>query len=125
MWGRVVDRAQVRDDALTEEEGHWLEADLANLESAPLVLDRLPPVIDLLVLDGGEFTTYGEFHLLHPRVSAWILLDDTRTRKCRDILEEVRAGQVPQWIIVDESQERNGVAVLRRLGGRATEQAIP
>jgi hypothetical protein len=116
IWGRLVSTADVLDDDLTPEEAGWLAADLERLAAAPLVINTLPAAIDLLILDGGEFTTYAEFMLLRSRVARWIVLDDTKTRKCRRIVESVEAGLVPDFRVVDASAERNGVAVLHRVG---------
>jgi hypothetical protein len=118
IWGRLVEAADVDDTNLQGDEASWLKGDLARLESSPNVLWQVPSQIDLLVLDGGEFTTQAEFQLLKSRVSGWIALDDTHTRKCRGILERVYAGEEDEFAVVDYSDERNGVALLRRIRSR-------
>ena len=118
VWGRLVGPEDVDDSGLTAEEQQWLTDDLARLRDAPWALPEIPDQIDLLILDGGEFTTRAEFELLHNRVTRWILLDDTRTRKCRQIVETVRSPE-SHFAVVAESDERNGVMVLRRQGESA------
>ncbi len=45
---------------------YWNEVDTANMNECPLFLERsdLPEVFDVILLDGGEFTTYYEFQKL-------------------------------------------------------------
>jgi hypothetical protein len=112
IHGTIVTEDQLDSSELSEREKEWILSDITDLGSTPLVLNRIPLKIDLLVLDGGEFSTYAEFKLLQNRVSKWIILDDTNTRKCRRILEEV--GNDSQFSIVWSSDERNGTAVMLR-----------
>jgi hypothetical protein len=112
IHGTIVTEDQLDTSELSEREKEWILSDITDLGSTPLVLNRIPLKIDLLVLDGGEFSTYAEFKLLQNRVSKWIILDDTNTRKCRRILEEV--GIDSQFSIVWSSDERNGTAVMLR-----------
>ena len=68
--------------------------------------------IDLLILDGGEFSTYSEFQLLKSRVTKYVVLDDIFTRKCKKILQEVQSSN--EFEVIYFSTERNGSAVLYR-----------
>lgn len=114
VWGRLIGEADLYLDELEGPERAWADQDKSDLQAAPDVMDRIPSEIDVLILDGGEFSTYPEFHLLQGRVRSWIVLDDTHTRKCRRIVEELRADSTSPWISVWSSDERNGVLVLRR-----------
>ena len=67
--------------------------------------------IDLLILDGGEFSARGEFRKVEPRLRGFLILDDTKTRKCKDLLNELKSRS--DYMVVWESEERNGAAVLR------------
>ena len=119
-WGSIVSQDDLDLEGLSDVEREWASQDIDALRVAPNVLDRLPTAIDLLILDGGEFSTYAEFRNREPRVRQWIILDDTKTRKCRRILDEISRPEFESWIPVWSSGERNGVAVLRRdpRGGR-------
>jgi len=97
---------------LTKTELDWLNQDEIWVKNAPFVLSEVPDKIDLLILDGGEFSSQAEFMVLKSRVSQWIILDDTNTRKCRTILEGVKKGG--EFEIIWESNERHGTAVLFR-----------
>jgi hypothetical protein len=108
IHGKIVEISEIDSVNLSNLEQKWIKEDLANIELAPNVLDQLPQEIHLLVLDGGEFTTYAEYQTLRSRIRGFIVLDDTNTRKCRRILNEA----LEQGLVVFESPERNGVAVL-------------
>ena len=79
----------------------------------PNVLSSVPREIHLLLLDGGEFSTFAEFQELVPRVTGWIALDDTKVRKCRKIVESLDSGE--DFRLIFNSDERNGVAIYRRI----------
>jgi hypothetical protein len=119
IWGRLVNKDELDLSALTAEEEQWAAYDIERLDSAPQVLAQLPSRIDLLILDGGEFSTFAEYEKLKDRVSEWIVLDDTRTRKCRRIVQAVESGLETEFVKVWESGDRNGVMILKRLASRA------
>jgi hypothetical protein len=113
LWGSIVKPSELDSSELNVEEQIWFQQDVNHLDTAPNVIDKLPNSIDLLILDGGEFSTYSEFHKLESRVKNWIILDDVFTRKCRRIMIELESST--EWILVFKSQERNGTAVLKRV----------
>ena len=110
IWGTVISIDDLNTQDLTGDEGKWLEYDMEALRNCPNVLHELPQSIDLLLLDGGEFSTLAEFQLLSSRVTKWLILDDTNTRKCRTIATNIRTGMTPFTPIVD-SDDRNGFMV--------------
>jgi hypothetical protein len=112
IFGSLVKESELDLIKLTPEEEVWATQDSKDLQNAPYVFDLLPDWIDLLILDGGEFSTYSEFNKLQSRVRGYIILDDTRIRKCSRILSEL---DMSIWSIIFMSDERNGVAVLKRV----------
>ena len=108
LHGSVVNISEVDRDDLTDDEINWLLDDLINIEKVPVILDQLPSEINLLLLDGGEFTTYAEYKNLKSRINGYVILDDTESRKCRRILLEAKKDK----LVIFESHERNGTAVL-------------
>lgn len=113
IWGTVVAVDDLDTQALSGDESEWLRDDIAALKKCPNVLHELPQDIDLLLLDGGEFSTKAEFDLLSPRCTKWVILDDTKTRKCSLIATNIRSGRTPFVPIVD-SDDRNGFMVALR-----------
>ncbi len=93
---------------------YWNEVDIINMKRCNLFLNRpnLPNVFDVLLLDGGEFTTYYEFQLLKNRCKI-LLLDDINIDKCKLIVEEIKSDT--SWnIIVEEKQKRNGYLIAEK-----------
>lgn len=110
IWGTVVAIDDLNTQDLKGDEGRWLRDDIAALKACPYVLHEIPQNIDLLLLDGGEFSTQAEFQLLSSRICKWLFLDDTNTRKCRAIASSIRDGKTPFIPIID-SDDRNGIMV--------------
>ena len=84
------------------------------MKKCDLFLQRknLPDVFDVILLDGGEFTTYYEFQLLKNRCSL-LMLDDINVDKCKRIVEELQNS--PQWKIIKQEPLRNGYLIAKRL----------
>ena len=93
---------------------HWNEVDIINMKKCNLFLNRpnLPSIFDVILLDGGEFTTYYEFQLLKDRCKI-LMLDDVNVDKCAKIVEEIRAD--PSWRILKRVNVRNGYLIAERL----------
>ena len=89
----------------------YYEKDLNFLKNSVNVLPILPPTIDLLVLDGGEYTTYPEYKLLKDRTKI-IALDDTNTNKCKKIRAELI--QENYKMLIDVPSERNGISIFSK-----------
>jgi len=113
LWGSIVRPENLNHENLSEEEREWLSEDLEALRTCPNVLELIPRTIDLLLLDGGEFSTRYEFEMLGKSVSKWLVLDDTKLRKSKDIAEAIREGSTPFCEVVDSS-ERNGFMIAVR-----------
>lgn len=93
---------------------HWNEVDIVNMKKCNLFLNRenLPPMFDILLLDGGEFTTYYEFQLLKNRCKI-LMLDDINVAKCTLIVKEIE--QDPSWKIIKKENVRNGYLIAEKL----------
>ena len=94
---------------------YWHKVDMENVKLCNKFLDRidLPDKFDLILFDGGEFTTYHEFEYLKDRAKT-IILDDINTSKCDKIAENLRTNS--QWkVIADLPQARNGILVAEKI----------
>lgn len=111
VWGHIVVASQLDGSDLTLEESAWFENDLKNLLNSPNVLSQLPEEIDMLVLDGGEFSTFAEFKTLESRLKGWIVLDDTNTRKCKRVYDEMKKSA--SFNLIFSSEERRGTAIFK------------
>lgn len=113
VYGTLVSAHELDQDSLSAEERVWLANDLEMMSEAPVVIEDIPLSLDLVILDGGEFSTYSEFVLLKNRLVKWLVLDDVRVRKNKRVFEELQCD--PKFVLVDEDNERNGVAIFMRV----------
>lgn len=89
----------------------WNTVDIINMKKCNLFLDRenLPEIFDVLLLDGGEFTTYFEYKKLKDRCK-YLLLDDINTDKCKLIVREL-LNEPTKWEILYSESVRNGFLI--------------
>lgn len=91
----------------------YYREDLLYLKHSRNVLNELPETIDLLILDGGEYTTYPEWIKLKDRTKI-VVLDDSAILKCQRIRQEILDSN--QYITLhDDLEDRNGYAVFQRI----------
>lgn len=92
----------------------WNDIDFENMKDKPIFLNRpdLPQIFDVILLDGGEFTTYFEYQLIKDRCKI-LILDDTNVPKCRQIVKELKS-EPDKWEILMETIERNGNVIAKR-----------
>jgi hypothetical protein len=90
----------------------YYEKDLNYLKTAENVLDKLPEKIDLLILDGGEYTTYPEWVKLKDRTRI-IVLDDSNILKTNKIRQEI-LGSNNFTTLYDKLDERNGFSAFEK-----------
>lgn len=93
---------------------HWNEVDIINMKKCNLFLDRqnLPALFDVILLDGGEFTTYYEFQILKNKCKI-LMLDDVNVDKCKLIVNEIESD--PNWKIIHKENTRNGFLIAENL----------
>ena len=91
----------------------WLSEDIKNYNSVPNILDQIPEKIDLLILDGGEFSSFGEFNILKDR-STYFVLDDTLLIKNNEVSKIMRDDNTYE-ILHDNINDRNGFLVSKKI----------
>lgn len=114
--GRIIDYEEIfwfdHKTLNFSEDAHarlWFTEDLKRLFNAKSIKNLLPEKIDLVILDGGEYTTYPEWVYLKNKIK-YFILDDTKTLKCSKIREEVLNNK-NYSIIEDNLSERNGYLI--------------
>ncbi len=112
LHGTVVGIHELDKSNLSEAEVQWLKHGINNLSQAQNVLPKIPAEIDLLILDGGEFSSYAEFLILESRLSGYIVLDDTLVRKNLEVVNKLKMD--PKFVLLWESKLRNGCAIFKR-----------
>jgi hypothetical protein len=93
---------------------HWNNVDILNMKECDLFLNRsnLPEIFDIILLDGGEFTTYHEFQILKNRCKI-LMLDDIYCDKCKLIVEEIKSDS--SWKILNVDNVRNGYMIAEKI----------
>jgi hypothetical protein len=93
---------------------HWNDVDMVNMKRCPLFLNRpeVPARFDVVLLDGGEFTTYYDFQALKGRCKI-LMLDDVLVDKCKLIVREIESD--PSWRILKRGDTRNGFLIAERI----------
>lgn len=91
----------------------YYHQDLNYLKHIPNVINELPETIDLLILDGGEYTTYPEWIKLKDRTRI-VVLDDTAILKCKRIRQEIMESK-QYHRLYDNVRQRNGFAVFEKI----------
>jgi hypothetical protein len=90
----------------------YYNMDMNYLKNSENVIDKIPEQIDLLILDGGEYTTYPEWLKLKDR-SRIVVLDDTNILKTKKIRDEIILSEKYN-IIHDDTKSRNGFSVFEK-----------
>jgi hypothetical protein len=106
------------------QKNNWLDEESLHLKNCPFVLDQIPAKIDLLILDGGEFSSTLEFDKLHKR-ARFIVLDDTsdsvewipktHTLKNSEVRKYILKNSDEFKVIADNQKDRNGFFICERI----------
>ena len=94
----------------------WNNVDIINMKKCKLFLNNtnLPDIFDVILLDGGEFTTYYEFQILKNKCKI-LILDDINVDKCKLIVREIYGDK--SWKILKKSNARNGYLIAEKIWG--------
>jgi hypothetical protein len=95
-----------------EIQNSWYIQDLENCKKVPNVLSIIPDSIDLLILDGGEFSSLSEYQKLKDR-TRYFILDDVNTIKNNEVAILMRNDS--NYQIIYDSDDRNGFLVSKKL----------
>jgi hypothetical protein len=89
------------------------EKKMLNDPNIPLLnVDNYFNELDMIILDGGEYTSEGDFEVLMKYNPKYIVLDDTRVYKCNNI--RLNLLNDPNWkCIYDNQKNRNGESIFK------------
>ena len=87
--------------------------DLENCKNVPNVLNIIPDQIDLLILDGGEFSSLSEYQKLKERTT-YFILDDTNSIKNNEVANIIRNDRNYQ-ILYENISDRNGFLISKKI----------
>jgi len=92
---------------------YWNKIDFDNMKDKPIFFNRIdiPDIFDIVLLDGGEFTTWYEYLIIKDKCKI-LILDDLNTNKCNLIVNDIEQSDI--WEVIFKSDERNGTCAYRR-----------
>ena len=119
IYGRIVESKDISSveeiqkyDGFDSRYLDWRTEDAKNYKDCKNVIEKLPETIDVLLLDGGEFTSYAEYLALKDRTKL-LVLDDSRVFKNKRVRSELMNNE--GWkLLHDNLQDRNGVTIFER-----------
>lgn len=92
---------------------HYLD-EKNSFENSPYVGDQLPKEIDVVLLDGGEFSTDGDFDFFKDKNVKVFMLDDVNVIKCNQIRKDLLNNK--NFVLYKEDlSERNGWSIFIRV----------
>lgn len=117
IYGRLTDRLMTPEEITTHRhfanvKDHydlWYADDVKCFKDSPLVAP--PGTIDFVVIDGGEFSTQGDWEVVSKYEPKYIGLDDTQVIKCSDI--EAELDNNPKYEKIGSGKDRNGWALFK------------
>lgn len=118
LYGRIIDIEDIpsidelrKHELYKEEWEKWYNDDMYYFLKNENIFKFLPYNFDLVILDGGEFSTEAEFEKLKDRFK-YIFLDDTKTLKCKNIREKLLLNKKYK-VLIDEQNLRNGFSCFK------------
>ncbi len=88
----------------------WYEPEKKLLEINEIINIDNYNNIDMIILDGGEYTTYGDYNVLIKKEPKVIILDDVAVYKCRKIRKELLDNT--NWKLLKEDlNDRHGWSI--------------
>jgi hypothetical protein len=92
----------------------WYDQDVIDYNFAPRILpNSLPPRLDVVVLDGGEFSGYADWLALKEREPRVVCLDDTNVMKNERVFKELSENK-EEWELRAHGDDRHGWAIFYR-----------
>jgi len=108
-----VDKDVILDFGYGEKEYEWFIQDLRRYKKIKNILSQIPNKIDILLLDGGEFSGYADFFSLYSS-SKFIVLDDCNSYKQYDVLSFIQKN-IKNFQLIYDSNSRGGVKIFHHL----------
>jgi hypothetical protein len=95
-------------------QGHYSLHYASEYRAAMMTPIVSPPPCDVVLLDGGEFSTDGDWEVLYHDKLKVVMLDDTRFMKTHRVMNQLLAD--PNWkCLRNEPDDRGGWAIFERV----------
>lgn len=90
----------------------YYDNDVENMKKCNVVTDVLPEKLDMVVLDAGEWTSFGDWNALKDKSPNIVALDDTNVIKNYYLLRHLVSNG---FKVLHSGNDRNGWAILQRV----------
>jgi hypothetical protein len=114
-YGRIIEISEIesflKEVELDSIQQQWLSDDINNFNKCNNIFNKLPENIDLLILDGGEFSSYKEWEKLKIKTNI-VILDDINVLKNKKVFHELSNDTTFQMLNITD--EGNGLATFKR-----------
>jgi hypothetical protein len=90
----------------------WYEQDSMDYNISPCVDMDLLPDLDVIILDGGEFSGYADWLVLKKKNPRVVCLDDIHVMKNEKVFKELLSD--PLWDLFVKGDERHGFAIFKK-----------
>ena len=83
------------------------------VENSPIISIAQLENIDFILLDGGEYTTLGDYEILMSKKPKYVAMDDVNVYKCRDLRQTFLSDSA--WeLYAEDLTDRNGWSIFRK-----------
>ena len=114
----IMTKEEIESHPLFSEVEHhyaiWYDKDAIDYETTPLAdTNQLPTEVDVIILDGGEFSGYADWLALKDKNPKVVCLDDSNIMKNERVYKEL--SEDPKWELLTGDNDRNGWAIFAKL----------
>lgn len=113
LHGRIVNNEDLIETNISGYKKQWLQEDLQNYSTCKNIWSDINRKYDVVLLDGGEFSTFNEFNKLK-NLTKILILDDTKEIKNKEVVMYLK-NKSHEWNVLIESNIRNGYAIYERI----------
>jgi hypothetical protein len=113
LHGKIIDNQDLINTEINDHRKKWLEEDLKNYSMCNNLWYLLNKMYDVVLLDGGEFSTFAEFIKLKD-LTRILILDDTKEIKNSGVVKYLK-NKDREWKTIIDSNCRNGYSVYERI----------
>lgn len=112
VYGRIIENEDLITDSPIDRHKQFLKEDQFDYSICPNVWENIQRQFDVVLLDGGEFSTFAEYKKLEPLTKIF-LLDDSKMLKNNLVVKSLSENN--NWTQIKNSNARNGFAIYEKL----------
>jgi hypothetical protein len=100
----------------TIDEHYYLHYDdeVNSFNNSPYIGDKIPTEVDVVLLDGGEFSTEGDWQFFQNKNVKVFMLDDVNVIKCNNI-RKILLNDKNYRLLSENLNDRNGWSIFEKI----------